>query len=169
MRTARPPKLHPGDAVAVIAPAGPVREPDLERGLAMLSSRYTVRLDPRARSRRGHLAGSDRDRIVALQEAIDAPEIKAIVAARGGYGTSRAIDYVDLEALGAHPKVFVGSSDLTVLGCALTRIGIGSIHGPMVETLGRAQHEEVFSRLVRLLEDPSPPDDGEVELTVLHA
>lgn len=152
-----------------MAPAGPVREEDIARGLERLGARYSLRVDPRVRAVAGHLAGTDAERLASLQAAIAAPDVRAIVAARGGYGTMRIVDAIDLSPLATRPKVFVGSSDLTVLGCALARAGIVSIHGPMVETIGKAEDPMVLDRLFRLLEDPSPMDDGELALDVLKA
>ena len=154
--------------VAIVAPAGPVDEADLAEGLGRLGARYSLRTDARLRARTGHLAGTDSDRAAALQEAISAPDVRAVVVARGGYGTMRVIDRIDLAPLDLHPKVVVGSSDLTVLGCALARAGRSSIHGPMVETIGRATDPAIFDRLVRLLEDPSPPDDSDLALEVVR-
>jgi len=155
--------------VAIVAPAGPVRTDDLDRGLERLGARYALRVDERVRAADGHLAGPDDQRRAALQEAIGAPDVRAIFAARGGYGTMRIVDALDLSPLATHPKVVVGSSDLTVLGCALARAGLVSIHGPMVETIGRAQDPAIFDRLVRLLEDPAPIDDGGIALEVVRS
>lgn len=165
---ARPPRIRPGDVVAIVAPAGPVREDDLAKGLEILAARYTLRVDERVHARNGHLAGPDDDRLAALQAAISAPDVEAVIAARGGYGTMRIVDRLDLSPLRASPKIVVGSSDLTVLGCALAREGHVSIHGPMVESIGRREGPEDFDRLVRLLEDPAPPDDSGVALDAIR-
>ena len=42
-----------------------------------------------------HFAGSDKERASDFQKALDNPSIKAIWAARGGYGSVRILDQLD--------------------------------------------------------------------------
>jgi muramoyltetrapeptide carboxypeptidase len=83
--------LHPGDPVAVIAPAGPFDRESFEAGLAILAGRYRVQYDPGIFQRDRYLAGSDARRLAELTEALASPEVKAIFCARGGYGTMRLL------------------------------------------------------------------------------
>ena len=77
-------------------------------------------------------AGDDQLRARDMQRFIDDNSIKAIIAARGGYGTIRMIDLVDFSNLALHPKWLVGFSDITLLHSHLhTNYGIPSIHGQM--------------------------------------
>jgi muramoyltetrapeptide carboxypeptidase len=168
MRFVRPPAVRPGDVVAIVAPSGPVREADLQPGLDRLAERYTLRFDARLRARAGHLAGCDADRLDALRSALGDPDVRAVVAARGGYGVTRILPLLDVWPLRDSPKAVVGSSDLTALSCLLARDGIASVHGPMVETLGRIADPDVFERLVRVMEDPSPIDDSGLRLEAVR-
>jgi muramoyltetrapeptide carboxypeptidase len=133
-----PPALRPGDMVAVIAPSSPAPERDLWCGLGWLRGRYRIRTSPRILAREGYLAGGDAARSEELQRALGDPEIKAIVAVRGGYGAMRILDGVDLSALVRRPLWLVGFSDLTALHAAAWAQGIASIHGPHVASLGHA-------------------------------
>jgi muramoyltetrapeptide carboxypeptidase len=60
-------------------------------------------------------------------------DIRAIVCARGGYGSNYLLNALDLGKIAAHPKIFVGYSDLTSL---LTHFAdaahLVTFHGPMV-------------------------------------
>lgn len=77
-------------------------------------------------------AGSDVQRIADLQEAINNPEIEAILCARGGYGTVRLLDAVDFSALHSNPKWIIGYSDVTALHNHLhTNVGLQSLHATM--------------------------------------
>lgn len=77
-------------------------------------------------------AGDDDLRAKDLQRLIDDDSIKAIIAARGGYGTIRIIDKVDFSRLEQNPKWVVGFSDITVLHSHLhTLYGLPTIHGQM--------------------------------------
>ena len=60
-------------------------------------------------------AGTDLQRTADLQQMIDNPEIKAIICARGGYGTVRILDLVDFSGLQENPKWIAGYSDVTAL------------------------------------------------------
>lgn len=134
-RTVVPPPLRAGDVVAVVAPAGPVRDrPALVRGMERLRS---WGLEPRAMpgldATDGYFAGPDAVRAADLQAAIDDPDVRGILCARGGYGTMRTLEHVDLTGLGRDPKVILGYSDITVLlAAAWTEHGLVGLHGPMI-------------------------------------
>lgn len=76
-------------------------------------------------------AGTDLHRRTDLQEALNDPLTKAIVCARGGYGTVRIIEKLDFSVLLKYPKWLVGFSDITILHSVLNKLGIASIHGSM--------------------------------------
>ena len=130
----RPPRLRPGDAVAVVSPSGPVEPAALERGVALLESwGLRVRVGAHALDRDGYLAGRDEDRAADLTAAWCDREVRALVCARGGYGAHRTADLVDWPRLrAAAPKVLVGSSDATALHEAVGHeLGLVSVFGPM--------------------------------------
>ena len=149
-----PPPLAPGGTVAVLSPAGPVKAGDLERGEAFLSRRgYRVVRGRHALARRGYLAGSDGARLSDLQRAIDDPCVDAIFFSRGGYGTTRLLDDLDLAPLARRPRVLLGFSDLTVLLNLVTdRTGLVTYLGPMVASdMGRGlrgQTLDAFDTLI---------------------
>ncbi|MDN5284333.1 MAG: LD-carboxypeptidase [Mucilaginibacter sp.] len=77
-------------------------------------------------------AGDDDLRARDLQRFIDDDSIKAIIAARGGYGTIRMIDKVDFSRFAQNPKWLIGFSDITVLHTHLfANYRAQSIHGQM--------------------------------------
>lgn len=135
---ARPPRLVPGDRVAVVSPSGPVVRERLETGCAVLRSwGLEVEVAPHVLDRDerlGYLAGSDADRAADLERAWLDPGVAAVLCARGGYGASRMVDLLDWAAMrGGPPKIFAGYSDLTVLHEAFaTRLGVVTLHAPMV-------------------------------------
>ena len=130
----RPPRLRPGDVVAIVSPSGPVEASAMERGVALLESwGLRVRVGAHALDRDGYLAGRDADRAADLVDAWCDPEVRAVVCARGGYGAHRTADLVDWPRLrSAAPKVLVGSSDATALHEAVAcELGVVSVFGPM--------------------------------------
>lgn len=134
----RPHLLRAGSRVAVVAPAGPVDAALLARGVGVLESwglevevgKHVLDRHPRL----PYLAGRDADRAADLQRAWCDPDVDAVICARGGYGCLRMVDLLDWDALAAAgPKVFVGSSDVTVLHAAFAaRLGLVTLFGPMV-------------------------------------
>lgn len=161
-----PPPVRPGDLVAVVAPSGPVREDELWRGLAWVRERYRVHATARILARRGYLAGDDDERARELNLALSHPEVKAILAVRGGYGAMRLIENVDGAALKRNPRWIVGFSDITALHVSAAALGIASIHGPNVGSLGRAAPRDRAS-WIAALERPSVPREWS-GLTIVH-
>ena len=146
----RAPRLQPGDPVRVIAPSGPVPREAFEAGIAILRGRYDVRFDEGVFARAGYLAGPDERRLAELTAALEDPDARAIVMARGGYGLMRLLPFVDLGPLVSRPRPIVGFSDGTALLALAARAGVASIHGPVVTQLGglpTADQRALFERL----------------------
>ncbi|MGW7247461.1 S66 peptidase family protein [Streptomyces decoyicus] len=157
----RPPRLRPGDRVAVVAPSGPLVPERLDRGLDVLRG---WDLDPVAaphardtHATLGYLAASDEERARDLQEAWCDPSVKAVFAARGGYGAQRMVDLLDWDALrAAAPKPLVGFSDVTVLHEAFAvRAGVSTLHGPAVAGEVFLKDDAFAPETVRTLAPPS--------------
>lgn len=132
-----PPALRPGATVRVIAPASPFDRTLALCGMAFLGERYRVQFDWRMFERDGFLAGSDARRRAELAEAIAAPEVAAVIAARGGYGITRIASDVDFAALRRSPKWLVGFSDVTALHAEAQAVGVASLHAHHAAGLGR--------------------------------
>jgi muramoyltetrapeptide carboxypeptidase len=132
-----PPALHPGSKIHIIAPSGPFDRALFWRATGWLSKYHRLRFDRSIFERNGFLAGSDDRRRSELQQAIDNPEIGAIVAARGGWGAARFITSIDFSGLISHPKWIVGFSDPTVLHVRAWQLGVASLHAANFVGLGR--------------------------------
>jgi muramoyltetrapeptide carboxypeptidase len=132
-----PPALGPGATVRVIAPASPFDRTLALCGMAFLGERYRVQFDWRMFERDGFLAGSDARRRDELAQAIAAPEVAAVIAARGGYGITRIANDVDFAALRHSPKWLVGFSDVTALHLEAQAVGVASLHAHHAAGLGR--------------------------------
>ncbi len=129
-----PGAVHSGDAVGIIAPASPVKSGFLLKGLRYLQSLGykgvpAINLGCRAH----HVAGSFQSRLDDLHQMFLNPDIKAVFAARGGYGSAHLLRKLDYSLLADKPKLLVGYSDITTLQLALWHeIRMHSISGPMV-------------------------------------
>ena len=127
-----PPTLAPGAHVALVAPAGPLRDrQDLDRSVANVESFGWVAVPgDHVLERDGYLAGSDEHRLADLNRFLRDESIDAIWCIRGGYGAMRLLDGIDYDALVKRPKAIIGYSDITALHAALSRrCGLVSFHG----------------------------------------
>ena len=132
-----PPYLKPCDKVAVVNPAKRLQSP-IEEGLKRLRDwGLEPVLGKYVREEHNLFAGEDAQRREDLQWALDAADIKAILMARGGYGTTRILDELLFSGLRKNPKWVCGFSDITPLLCKLNNLGIASVHSPMLASLGR--------------------------------
>ncbi len=129
----KPAPLSPGATVALVAPSGRSDPERLERGIELLQSwNLQVRILDRADPVR-YMAATDEVRARQLTEAFCDPAVAAVLAVRGGYGASRLHETFDPSVVAAHPKPFVGFSDVSLLLNRLVQEAeVVSYHGPMV-------------------------------------
>lgn len=124
--------LRPGDRIRIVSPAGKVQKDKVIPGIELLQEAgFEVIVGRHVFGRHFQFAGTDAQRASDLQEALDDPEAKAIICARGGYGTVRILEITDFTRFRQNPKWLVGFSDITVLHLALNNFEIASIHGAM--------------------------------------
>jgi len=132
-----PPALKRGDLVAVVAPSSPFDVDAYRAGEAWLATEQRLAVRDDLLAQRGYLAGDDARRLAELRDALADREVRAIVAARGGYGATRIVDAVDWTKLRDDPKWIVGFSDVTALHVEAAAVGVASIHASMIATLGK--------------------------------
>ncbi len=118
----KPPALQFGEVVQIVAPASNLKAEYLARGVAELTNLgFRVKYDPTILEKDRYTAGSDERRANELMSAFADPEVKAVWAARGGYGVMRLFSLLNEDLLRANPKIFIGYSDLTALQLYLYR------------------------------------------------
>ena len=157
-KSIKPPVLKKGDLIGIIAPAGPITNEVIARGTALLQGfGLEVSYCEDIIETNNYLAGSDERRLKEFHKLWVDPEIKVIIAARGGFGSSRIIEHLDYDLIARNPKILIGFSDLTImLNAIFQKTGLITFHGPMLSTLIRdeANGLEIFNQLSRLsLED----------------
>ncbi len=130
----KPPPLRPGDTVAIVAPASNIQRELLQAGCAaMRRMGYRPLYQESILEQDLYFAGSVKRRARELEQMFEREEVRAIVCARGGYGSNYLLEELDLEKIRRHPKIFVGYSDLTALLTWLhDSLGLVTFHGPMV-------------------------------------
>lgn len=131
-----PPRLQPGDCVALIAPASCSEAEKVK--IAAESLRYlglSPKVYPSCFCSHGYFAGNDERRAADLNAAFADREVKGIFCLRGGYGTTRLLNLLDYETIAANPKIFCGYSDITALHTIFNRhCGFVTFHAPMPST-----------------------------------
>jgi len=131
----RPRALREGDTVGLITPSSYVSDPD-RLALAERTARFfglKPRFGKNVRKREGYLGGAVDQRVEDLHDMFRDPEVKAVFAIRGGYGSAQLLDRIDYALIRSHPKIFLGYSDITALHLAIQKhAGLVTFHGPIV-------------------------------------
>jgi muramoyltetrapeptide carboxypeptidase len=129
----KPQALHLGDTIGIVAPASNVKKTDLEAGCeALRRAGYRPFYFDSILEKNLYFAGSVARRARELEEMFTREDVHAILCARGGYGANYLLRKLDFEKIRAHPKLFIGYSDLTtLLTYFVDSANIVTFHGPM--------------------------------------
>ncbi len=133
MHLISPPTLQKGDTIGIVAPARKVTEGEISVAKSMFESwGFRVIFGKHLFGDDHQYSGTDDERASDFQGMIDNPEVKCIVCARGGYGSVRLLDRLDLRRLQHNPKWVIGYSDITVFhGILNSWYMMETIHGIM--------------------------------------
>ena len=128
-----PPVLKDGDFIGITAPAGYITYQEIESAIRKMESwGYKIKIGDTIDKKDFTFGGTDEERANDLQQMLDAPKIKAIMCARGGYGAIRIIDKLNWEKFKQRPKWIIGFSDITIFHSHLNKnLGVASIHSKM--------------------------------------
>jgi muramoyltetrapeptide carboxypeptidase len=128
-----PRPLVKGDLIGIVATARKVSEENVTPAIEQFKSwgLETVLSPHLYNQSHSYLAGTDDERRAALQQFLDDPRIRAVICARGGYGTTRIIDQIDFSEFKKNPKWVAGFSDITAIHLKISSLGFESIHGTM--------------------------------------
>lgn len=128
-----PPFLKPGDCIGIAAPARKISADELSPAISQLERwGFKVKLGEHIYATSNQFAGTDEERAADMQQMLDDKEVKAIIAARGGYGSVRIIDKLDFSQFRQNPKWIAGFSDITVFHSHIqSHFGIQTLHSTM--------------------------------------
>jgi muramoyltetrapeptide carboxypeptidase len=129
----KPQRLSPGDKVGLITPGSSIPDANYEKAIQNLTQ-LGLQVVPGkfVREKRGFTAGTDAQRLEDLHTFFEDPSIKAIWCARGGYGCSRLLPFMNYELIRKNPKILIGYSDITALLQAIfLQTGLVGFHGPV--------------------------------------
>lgn len=144
-----PPSLKPGDTIGITCPAGYM---SYEKAATCISTLqhwgYKVKVGKMLGSdSQNYFSGTDDERLAEFQRFLFDDEVKAILCARGGYGTSRIIDRINFKKFKKKPKWIIGYSDITVLHAHIySNFKIASLHSPMAGAFNEGVHMDEKGR-----------------------
>jgi len=148
----KPQRLKTGEGIGIIAPAGPVSQPELQPGIDLLKSAgHRICYASHIYHKQAYVAGDDNERLQDLHAMFQNDTVKVILCARGGYGTLRLLNKIDFDLIRRNPKIIVGYSDITALLLAIYKeSGLVTFHGPVVKDLlkNRNQNLQSFLKLI---------------------
>jgi muramoyltetrapeptide carboxypeptidase len=132
-----PPRLVPGDVIAVVSPSAGLagRYPHrMSRGVKALESLgFTVEVMPHARADRSWVSGTISERVDDLHAAFTDDRVRAIIATVGGDHSAQLLHALDFDLIRRNPKVICGYSDITSVLHAIHRVtGMITFYGPAV-------------------------------------
>jgi muramoyltetrapeptide carboxypeptidase len=164
-------RLHPGDRIALVAPASSFPREELTAGVAELERLgFEPVYDDSILDKERFVAGSVETRVRAIVNAWRDDSIAAMIAMRGGYGSAQLLPFLDPDILIDGRKALIGYSDITALLGLYLRHGLVAIHGPMIDrriAKGSSAYDETSFRKVLMQAEPAgefaPP-----QLDVLH-
>ena len=168
----RPRALKTGDTAGLITPSTYVSDPDslalAERTVAYFGLK--PKWGKNVRRREGYLGGTVDERLDDLHSMFRDPEVKAIFAIRGGYGSAQLLDRIDYDLIRSHPKVFLGYSDITALHLAIhKKTGLVTFHGPVVLSRFSDYKQQHFRQVLFETKPPgvvtNPPDSNALRPT----
>ncbi len=134
MKLVQPDYLKKGDSIAIVAPAGILKNKKdiIQKAKELVESwGLKVVIGKNVFNQGNHFSGTDEERAEDFQKMLDNPAIKAIWSARGGYGSVRILDKLDYTKFKENPKWIIGYSDITAFHSHIHNIGVETIHGMM--------------------------------------
>ena len=137
-----PPYLKPGDVIGITSPAGYITIEEMRPALGFLRSwGFETRIGESIGKRDFSLGGTDEERLRDLQRMLDDADVKAIMCARGGYGSLRIVDKINWKKFIDQPKWLIGFSDITVLHNHIhANCRVASIHSKMTNSFPEDIH-----------------------------
>jgi muramoyltetrapeptide carboxypeptidase len=156
-KSIRPKRLKKGAHIGLITPGSFIDDEGLQKAVNNLENLgFKVSLAKNIRAERGFTAGSDQERLADLHHMFADKSIDGIWCARGGYGCSRLLPYIDYRLIKKNPKIVIGYSDITALLIAIyQKTGLIGFHGPVASS---DFNDYTESQLRKVIIDPQVPN-----------
>lgn len=152
-----PKNICPGDTIRIVAPAKSISYELVSAAATLLiNNGFNVQISEHCCGEYNYFSGNLNERLQDFQDAIDDPSIKAILCARGGYGSVQLVDKLNWSRFLAKPKWIIGFSDITVFHQRLSCMQIASIHGTMPLNFQENTSEAISTLLCAMKEGRQP-------------
>ena len=130
-----PKAIKPGDTIGVIAPSNIILEKDeeyIEKSTKLFTDvGYKVKFGKYVRANTLGYGANAKERAEDINDMFADPEIKAIIAVKGGEDCNITFDHIDYELIKNNPKIICGFSDTTALTNAIySKTGLVTFNGP---------------------------------------
>ncbi len=148
--------LKKGDTIGVAAPSARFDDKKLNKGIDCLKNLgFKVHVPRAIFEKERYLAGDDSCRAAVVNELFADPGIKGIIAARGGFGAMRILDYLDWKMIRKNPKLVIGFSDATaLLTTMIQQTQFAAVHGPNLVSLAKGESRTISSFYQAITELP---------------
>lgn len=157
LATVYPPKLRPGDKIAIVAPSSNIKEEPVEGATEVIRGMgFEPVVFPSASAGNRHYSSPREQRLKDMTEALTDPEIRAVLCARGGYGMVHILDSIAELPIENDPKWIIGFSDISALHALMAQKGIASIHASMAIEVARGMEEEENKLLFDIMQMKFP-------------
>ena len=147
-----PSYLKKGDTIAITCPAGYMKLEKAQTCITVLQQwGYEVLVGKTLGSKsKTYFSGTDEERLNEFQAMLDAPEVKAILCGRGGYGVGRIIDQLDFTAFKKNPKWIIGFSDITIFHAHINRnFKIATLHSSMASAFNDGGYKNKYVQSIK--------------------
>lgn len=153
-----PRPLQQGDKIAIVAPAGVMRDHSIVYNAAeeLRKQGWDPQIYPHALGSNGRYSGTADERFADLRDAFADPEVRAILCARGGYGVVHILDRLNDLPLENDPKWVIGFSDISALHALMARKGVASIHSNMCAAIQKGDSDPDNVQIFNILRGESP-------------
>lgn len=118
--------------IRILSPAKAISADLIDNATKLLTEAgHEVTVGKYATGTNQYFSGTEQERLVDFQNAIDDSEIDVILCARGGYGCIQIVDDIDFSALRSQPKQIIGFSDVTIFHLHCHKLGLPTVHATM--------------------------------------
>lgn len=147
-----PSYLQKGDTIGITCPAGYMPAAKAKTCITVLQQwGYEVLVGKTLGSKsKTYFSGTDEERLNEFQAMLDAPEVKAILCGRGGYGVGRIIDQLDFTAFKKNPKWIIGFSDISIFHAHINRnFKIATLHSSMASAFNDGGYKNKYVQSIK--------------------
>ncbi len=157
VKQSKPGRLPAGARIGIVNPAYWIEPERLQRAVGVFEALgYELVLGKSTALKENQYAGSAAARAADIMAMFEDASIDAIISARGGYGSNRVLPLLDYDVIRAHPKIFIGYSDISgILSSIAQRSGLVTFHGPMLTTYGEQTIQYNLDTLQQVLSGQS--------------